>query len=81
MPRAIWGDIVILHGRPDKIALAIIDAVIDGRVRTPGQLADLVAHMDALPPRLRSWTLQQLRERADREIVDHIVSRIQVVPA
>jgi sirohydrochlorin ferrochelatase len=71
---------MILHGRRDKIAVALVEAIVDGRVQTKGQIADVIAHAELLPPRLRSWTLAEIRQRAGDEIADLIENHMQVVP-
>jgi hypothetical protein len=75
---------MILHGRRDRIAVALVDAVVEGKIQTPGQMADFIAHLELLPARLQSWCLEEICRVAGDEFITTIKQRMRIpgmVPA
>jgi hypothetical protein len=64
------------YGRPDRVALAMVAALENGTVRTPGQWADFIAHLQSLPSKLQIWTLERIREVAGDATRDYLLTRM-----
>lgn len=64
------------YGRPDRVARAMLEALKEGRIKTPGMWQSFLDHMDALPPRLRSWTLNRTREIVGDTAADYLISQM-----
>jgi hypothetical protein len=62
--------------RQDRVALAMIDALEAGTIRTPGAWMHLIRHLERLPPRLRSWTIERIRSIAGDTTADYLLSRL-----
>jgi len=70
------------YGRPDRVAQGMIDALETGAIKTPGQWQSFVDHLDALPFRLKVWTIDRIRKIAGDTATEYIISRMnRPVPA
>lgn len=69
------------YGRPDRVALAMIDALQDGRVQTQGQWISFIERLQGLPPSLRAWTIDRIRETVGDITASNLLSMIPEVPA
>jgi hypothetical protein len=64
------------YGRPDRVAKAMIDSLEAGEIRTQGAWVHFIRHLERLPPRLRIWTMEKIREIAGDNTHDYILSWI-----
>jgi hypothetical protein len=57
---------------PRDRAEAIIRKIDAGELRTPGAWADLIWHIDRLPPRLAAWTWKEIEDRIGPDAVRYL---------
>ena len=60
------------HGTPQQIAECVLSRVRTGEVRTAGEYVALVAVVNSLPARLRTWCWQQLKAELGSNAVDYL---------
>jgi len=65
-----------LANNPGQTAQAIVDTIEAGRITTAGQWQDVITHIQYLPPRLRAWTLAQIRAISGDVAADYLQSRM-----
>ncbi len=51
------------HTSPRERALRILERVDSGEIVTPGGWADVVYHLERLPPRLQEWCWNEIEAR------------------
>ena len=63
-----------IHHNPGVTAQAMVDALENGEIKTPGSWVHFIRHLERLPPKLRLWTMDRIREIAGDAVHDYVVS-------
>ncbi len=69
------------YGHPGRVAQAMITALEEDRLQTAGEWQNFIDHLQALPPRLQTWTLDRIHEISGDEAAEYLRSRMRpIVP-
>ncbi|MGB7994387.1 hypothetical protein [Methanoregula sp.] len=60
--------------------MALVNALVDGRIQTRGAASDWLLHVKYLPQRLRLWVIDEIHRECGEEIAKYIQDQLEKMP-